>query len=73
MKRTVGIWISGLLASFLLGHSAGGILGANLSYLLKLDSALGLGAVLAFTCARLWVRETLNKGKFRRRLAAAAE
>ena len=54
MERTVGIWLSGLLASAVLGGWIGAFVGQALHA--SIHELLGLvGGMSAFTCVRLWL------------------
>jgi hypothetical protein len=73
--RTVGIWVSGLLASFIVGAFIGSIFDhvysgvpaigpPHLAFMASFNAnALmgGIAGLLAFTCARLWLASGPNK------------
>jgi high-affinity Fe2+/Pb2+ permease len=61
MERTIGIWISGVLASAIVGGWIGAFITRALSSS-SIHEPIGIiGGICAFTCARLWLGEPKTK------------
>jgi uncharacterized membrane protein YfcA len=58
MKLSTKIWVTGLLASAIIGAFIGGQLGPWEDG----DTYGALGGMLAFACVRLWLVEIKSKG-----------
>jgi ABC-type xylose transport system permease subunit len=61
--RTFGIWVSGLLASALVGGFIGSIFESEYDYTHNRTFLCGIAGLLIFTCARLWLASGTKKAR----------